>query len=79
MQEEIANRHAGNNTCGLRGLVWKILLNVKNIDPEKYIALVKARAPDVAYQQIRKDIHIIFPSFGNALMVFRCSQDIHEQ
>lgn len=57
MQEEINNRLGEHSTCGLRGLVWKLLLNVKNIEHEKYIGLVqKGKPKNETYQKIRKDI-----------------------
>jgi len=56
-EEEISNRLKDNSACSLRGLIWKIMLNVKNVDSEKYISLVqKGKPKNETYQKIRKDI-----------------------
>jgi len=65
-EDEAANRLAGNAQCGLRGLIWKIFLNVKNVDAEKYISLVqKGKPKHETYQQIRKDVTRTFMSDNN--------------
>jgi cell cycle arrest protein BUB2 len=56
-EHEMVNRLEGNTVCSLRGMIWKIMLNVKAIDAEKYISLVQKGKPrNDIYQQIRKDI-----------------------
>jgi len=56
-EQEVANRLGENSTCSLRGMIWKIMLNVKNIDVEKYISLVQKGKPrNEDYQKIRKDV-----------------------
>jgi len=65
-EDEVATRLEGNTHCGLRGLIWKILLNVKNLDAEKYISLVhKGKPKHETYQQIRKDITRTFMNDTN--------------
>jgi len=60
-EQEVENRLGDNSECGLRGLVWKIMLNVKTIDPEKYIGLVqKGKPKNEIYQKIRKDVNRTF-------------------
>lgn len=60
-EEEIENRLGPNSKCSLRGSIWKILLNVKHIDSEKYINLLKREYSDkVTYQKIRNDVHRTF-------------------
>jgi len=54
-EEEEQSRISGN-PGSLRGTVWKILLNIKNVNAEKYISLVQQGASPKCYQQIRKDI-----------------------
>ncbi|GAM25021.1 hypothetical protein SAMD00019534_081960, partial [Acytostelium subglobosum LB1] len=53
-EEEKEDRRKGSPKCSLRGLIWKILLGVKDCDAEKYIELVK-RGPSEQYEKIRKD------------------------
>jgi cell cycle arrest protein BUB2 len=56
-ENEVENRLGDNSICSLRGLIWKIMLNVKNVEAEKYITLVqKGKPKNEIYQQIRKDI-----------------------
>jgi len=45
----------GGTPSSLRGTIWKILMNIKNIDAEKYISLVEQGASE-RYQKIRNDI-----------------------
>ncbi|EGC30690.1 RabGAP/TBC domain-containing protein [Dictyostelium purpureum] len=55
-EEELADRvTAEGSKCSLRGMIWKILLGVDKIDPEKYIKLIE-KGPSNRYQKIRKDI-----------------------
>eukprot|EP01111_Echinosteliopsis_oligospora_P013858 TRINITY_DN5083_c0_g1_i2.p1 TRINITY_DN5083_c0_g1~~TRINITY_DN5083_c0_g1_i2.p1 ORF type:complete len:328 (-),score=60.55 TRINITY_DN5083_c0_g1_i2:132-1115(-) len=61
--EEVENRMKGNVWCGMRGMVWKVLLNIKTVDNEKYVALVQKGEPNKeVYQQIRKDVPRTFMS-----------------
>ncbi|KYQ93037.1 RabGAP/TBC domain-containing protein [Tieghemostelium lacteum] len=54
-EQEIEERKNGVNKCSLRGLVWKVLLGIKDVSADKYIELVKKGASK-QYQKIRKDI-----------------------
>jgi len=58
-EDEIANRGKDGSKCSLRGLVWKILLGIDNVDAERYIELIK-KGPSNRYQKIRKDISRTF-------------------
>lgn len=56
-EAEVSNRLGGNTNCSLRGMIWKVMLNVKNVDADKYIALVQKGKPrNEIYQIIRKDV-----------------------
>jgi len=62
-EQEVSNRLGDNSVCSLRGLIWKILLNVKTLDGEKYIGLLQRGKPrNEIYQQIRKDVPRTFMS-----------------
>jgi cell cycle arrest protein BUB2 len=54
-EEEERARKSGS-PCSLRGTVWKILMNVKHVNAERYINLVQQGPSVKCYQQIRKDI-----------------------
>ncbi|EFA83505.1 RabGAP/TBC domain-containing protein [Heterostelium album PN500] len=71
-EEEIEDRRKDSPRCSLRGLVWKILLGIKECDAEKYIELLKLGSSD-QYQKIRKDISRTF--MKDALFCQAVSQD----
>jgi len=54
--EEEQRARIGGAPCSLRGTVWKILMNIKTVNAEKYISLIQQGASQRCYQQIRKDI-----------------------
>jgi hypothetical protein len=55
------------------------MLNVKTIDPEKYIGLVqKGKPKNETYQKIRKDIKIIFFCLDLSLILNKRESHIHE-
>ncbi|EAL72986.1 RabGAP/TBC domain-containing protein [Dictyostelium discoideum AX4] len=55
-EEEIEDRTKQDGSkCSLRGMIWKILLGVDKIQPDKYIELIE-KGPSNRYQKIRKDI-----------------------
>jgi len=54
--EEEEKARIGGSPHSLRGTVWKILLNIKHVNAERYIKLVNQGASARCYQQIRKDI-----------------------
>lgn len=63
-QEEERDRIGGTPTS-LRGTIWKILMNIKNVSAEKYISLVQQGPSERCYQQIRKDIGRTFMNDHN--------------
>jgi len=63
--EEEERDRIGGTPCSLRGTVWKILMNIKSVNPEKYISLVQQGASERCYQQIRKDIGRTFMNDHN--------------
>jgi cell cycle arrest protein BUB2 len=54
--EEEENARTSGSPCSLRGIVWKILMNIKHVNAEKYISLIQQGPSARCYQQIRKDI-----------------------
>jgi len=54
--EEEEKARISGTPCSLRGTVWKILMNIKHVNAERYIGLVQQGPSQSCYQQIRKDI-----------------------
>lgn len=54
--EEINERTKGQlGKCSLRGMIWMVLLGVRNVDSERYAQLL-AKGPSNQYQKVRNDI-----------------------
>ncbi|EGG24216.1 RabGAP/TBC domain-containing protein [Cavenderia fasciculata] len=59
-EEEIKDRRSDSSSqCSLRGLVWKILLGIRDLEPDRYLELLERGQSD-QYQKIRKDISRTF-------------------